>query len=83
MLAQCTQTGVEAAEVFDVELGRELSSELTLGFCSYQFGKQMTSRTLGAFALPNSVCSPHYPALALNRQPDLMDVEVDGGCTPV
>ena len=66
-----------------MELGRELSSDLTLDFFFHQSKKEKTSRMLEAFALPNSVRSSHYPALALNRHPDLMDVEVDVGCTPV
>ena len=66
-----------------MELGRELSSDLTLDFFFHQSKKEKTSRRLEAFALLNSVRSSHYPALALNRHLDLMDVEVDVGCTPV
>ena len=75
MLVQCIQTGLEAAGAFDVELDRGISS--TLSFFSYQSRKQKTLRTLEVFALPNSVRSSHYPALALNRQPALRGVEVD------
>ena len=67
----------------DVELGREMPSDLTLDFFFHQSKKEKTSRRLEAFALLNSVRSSHYPALALIRHPDLMDVEVDVVCTLV
>ena len=42
----------------DIELGRELPSDLTLDFFFHHSKKEKTWRRLEAFALPNSVHAP-------------------------